>query len=296
MRLILRQNHHEGRVTIIISNPYTPLIGIIENINKLGPITNVPKDSFHFAMQQYFLKVDALINPYHTGKYINFRSKFADVLLNQPGTHTAKALLRTGVIVNPSFTMASLIHERYFSSINRFAGLLGQSASHRQMDFAAKLQCLQPLLNPECVRIASDLAESVAVTDEPADVIPLPRLDIESIHNNESRKAAVDNYVEAVVDILEQDVPHHVTDWFERVYPIQRLKLWEIMPDKLGAFLSLNKLVAALLTQMVVASDIETLKKYEDVIDILLVAYFFFRCLFASIDKACKEINGKSKK
>lgn len=257
----------------------------------MSPLANVPKGSFRSAMQQHFLKTDALINPYHSGKYINFRSKFAEVLLNQPGTHTAKALLRTGVIVDPSFTMAGLINDRYFSSINRVFGLLGTSASQRQFDFATKIQRLHPLLNPEYVRIASDLAESVVVTAESADIITLPKLDIELIHNDESRKAAVDNYVEAAVNILEQDIPHYVTDWFERVYPIQRLKLWGKIPDKLGTVLFLNKLVAALLTQMVVVSDIENIKKYEEVVDILLVAYCFFRCLFAAMDEACEEVN-----
>ena len=246
-------------MSTIIINSYTPFIRVIENLNKMSLMTNIPKDSFRSAML-HSLRFPAQINPYHPDKYINFRSKFADALLNQPGTNTAKALLRAGVIVHPSFTMAGLIHDRYFSSVNRFAGLLGQSVSQRQMDFAAKLQRLQPLLNPEHVRIASDLAESIEVTDEPADVIPLPRLDIESIHNDESRAAAVDNYVQAATDILEQDIPHHVTDWFERVYPIQRLRLWEKMPDKPETLIFLNEIIMSLLVQMVVASDVEKLK------------------------------------
>lgn len=248
-----------------ISDPYTPfspeIMRFLETQNRIRRLCDAPVDVFALMMAKTINKA-SLLDPHQHEVW--------------------KACM-----------MASE-HARYFSTFNQFAGILGQSAFERQMEFAEKLQRLQPLLNPEYVRIASDLTESVAGTVEPADVIPLPKLDIESIHDDESRKAAVDNYAEAAVDILEQDIPHHVTDWFERVYPIQRLKLWEKIPDKLGTFLFLNKLVAALLTQMVVASDIETLKKYEDVVDILLVAYCLFRCLFAAMDKACEEVNEKN--
>lgn len=36
----------------------------------MSPLANVPKGSFHSAMQQHSLKNDALINPYHSGKVV----------------------------------------------------------------------------------------------------------------------------------------------------------------------------------------------------------------------------------
>ena len=248
-----------------ISNPYMPfsskLMRFLENQEKLRRLCSPPVDIYALTM----------------AKTVN------NALLLDPRQHAVWKACR----------MVSE-HTRYFSAFNQFAGILGQSAFERQMEFAEKLQRLQPLLNPEHVRIASDLAESIEVTDEPADVIPLPRLDIESIHNDESRAAAVDNYVQAATDILEQDIPHHVTDWFERVYPIQRLRLWEKMPDKPETLIFLNEIIMSLLVQMVVASDVEKLKIFEAVCSKLLMAYCVFRCLFAAMDKACEEVNEKN--
>ena len=148
------------------------------------------------------LRFPAQINPYHPDKYINFRSKFADALLNQPGTNTAKALLRAGVIVHPSFTMAGLIHDRYFSSVNRFAGLLGQSVSQRQMDFAAKLQRLQPLLNPEYVDNVSHLAGWANLTFEWYDITG------QEISNDEEKQEALERIFGFLSDSETLDSPY----------------------------------------------------------------------------------------
>lgn len=176
-------------------------------------MVNAPKNSFYSAMQQS-LKIAELINPYHPNKYINFRSKQVNALLNQPGTHTAKALLRTGIIVDPSFTMAGLIHARYFSTFNRFAGILGQTAFERQMDFAAKLQQLQPLLNPEYVRNVSCLAGWADLTFEYAR--------IPETETGEEKQVTIESIIEVLSDTETLDSP----------YAIGFYQTWKNIPDK----------------------------------------------------------------
>ena len=254
----------------------------------MSPLINIPKDSFYSAMRQS-LKAPGLINPYQPNKYINFKSRFAGALLNQPGTHTAKALLRAGVIVNPSFTMTGLIHARYFKSINRFSGLLSQSLSGRQYNFATTLQRLQPLLNPERVRFATYLAETAALTVAPADVLLLPKLDCNSIHDIKAKKVAVENYVKDAERILEHESATPENDWFEKVYPIPQLNLWERVNDKTGASIILMDIIFSLLSRLVVESDMETIKKLGEIIHILLLSYIAVKGFCYAGDKACEE-------
>lgn len=178
---------------------------------------NAHRDLFYSAMQRS-LKVAALINPYHPDKYINFRSKQADALLNQPGTYTAKALLRTGVIVDSSFTMVGLIHDRYFSTFNRFAGVLGQTSFKRQMDFAAKLQRLQPLLNPEYVHNVSRLAgcANLALNHQWYD-IEFQGMDIDA-----RKRETIDELLEVLSD----------SESLDSTYAIGFYQVWEEIPDK----------------------------------------------------------------
>lgn len=114
-----------------------------------------------------------------------------------------------------AYMMASE-HARYFSTFNQFAGILGHSAFDRQMEFAEKLQRLQPLLNPEYVDNVSHLAGWANLTFEWYDITG------QEISNDEEKQEALERIIEVLSDSETLDSP----------YVIGFYRIWKNIPNK----------------------------------------------------------------
>ncbi|WP_295356425.1 hypothetical protein [uncultured Succiniclasticum sp.] len=107
-------------------------------------------------------------------------------------------------------------HARYFSTFNQFAGILGHSAFDRQMEFAEKLQRLQPLLNPEYVDNVSHLAGWANLTFEWYDITG------QEISNDEEKQEALERIFGFLSDSETLDSP----------YVIGFYRIWKNIPNK----------------------------------------------------------------
>ena len=226
-------------------------MNFLETQDKIRRLYNAPVDVYALAKMET-LKNDTLLNPRKHAVW--------------------KSLMRADQ------------HARYFSTFNRFAGILGQSAFERQMEFAEKLQRMQPLLNPEYIRLTSWLAKQDEYASAiEAIVIPLPKIDNNILANPGKRKTVVKETLKTNEELLIQNqklaIDYHNTDsnWFN----------WRELANKPSYFIALFELMDWSFGKLVNELDANIISENISTIKALVFVYILLEALVGAFNHDC---------